>query len=252
LELTLVAHPLFPFSAFPQPVQDRPTLFIELIQRNNHQGFGAGNFKALFEAIELDQAARGSYIFLCGLRDPAESISTCEVSPPHPCHVCPSLLVFLSFRQPLSGLRLLANAAVWAVSVPRCPGRMNNLWLVLGRWLAHHTLRPFTNLTNTPLQMCRYFPTGHSIGRIHEKTRENTREREVTWAYGHRTEGKNCLFSFLGFHSMYSVRGSEAQKESDTERKRERKKERERERNEQRTRTQECLFITPSFFSSSN
>lgn len=40
-------------------MQDRPTLFIELIQRNNHQGFGAGNFKALFEAIELDQAARG-------------------------------------------------------------------------------------------------------------------------------------------------------------------------------------------------
>lgn len=45
---------------FTKPVQDRPTLFIELIQRNNHQGFGAGNFKALFEAIELDQAARGN------------------------------------------------------------------------------------------------------------------------------------------------------------------------------------------------
>jgi 4-hydroxyphenylpyruvate dioxygenase len=43
-----------------QPLQDRPTVFVEYIQRNNHQGFGAGNFKALFEAIEQDQAARGN------------------------------------------------------------------------------------------------------------------------------------------------------------------------------------------------
>lgn len=45
---------------FTKCVEDRPTLFIELIQRENHQGFGAGNFKALFEAIEGDQAARGN------------------------------------------------------------------------------------------------------------------------------------------------------------------------------------------------
>jgi len=45
---------------FTKPLQDRPTLFIELIQRHNHQGFGAGNFKALFEAIEADQASRGN------------------------------------------------------------------------------------------------------------------------------------------------------------------------------------------------
>ncbi|OQR78648.1 4-hydroxyphenylpyruvate dioxygenase-like [Tropilaelaps mercedesae] len=45
---------------FTRPMQDRPTLFIEIIQRRNHQGFGAGNFKALFEAIELEQAARGN------------------------------------------------------------------------------------------------------------------------------------------------------------------------------------------------
>jgi len=45
---------------FTKPMQDRPTLFIELIQRHNHHGFGAGNFKALFEAIETDQAARGN------------------------------------------------------------------------------------------------------------------------------------------------------------------------------------------------
>lgn len=45
---------------FTKNMQDRPTLFLEVIQRRNHNGFGAGNFKALFEAIELDQAARGN------------------------------------------------------------------------------------------------------------------------------------------------------------------------------------------------
>jgi len=45
---------------FTKPVEDRPTLFLEIIQRNNHQGFGAGNFKSLFEAIERDQNARGN------------------------------------------------------------------------------------------------------------------------------------------------------------------------------------------------
>ncbi|XP_072325499.1 4-hydroxyphenylpyruvate dioxygenase [Scyliorhinus torazame] len=45
---------------FTKPVQDRPTLFLEVIQRYNHYGFGAGNFKSLFEAIELDQEARGN------------------------------------------------------------------------------------------------------------------------------------------------------------------------------------------------
>ncbi|XP_065107187.1 4-hydroxyphenylpyruvate dioxygenase [Paramisgurnus dabryanus] len=45
---------------FTKPVQDRPTLFLEIIQRYNHYGFGAGNFKSLFEAIEKDQDARGN------------------------------------------------------------------------------------------------------------------------------------------------------------------------------------------------
>ena len=45
---------------FSKPIQDRPTVFIEIIQRNNHQGFGAGNFKALFECIELEQKDRGN------------------------------------------------------------------------------------------------------------------------------------------------------------------------------------------------
>lgn len=45
---------------FTKPVEDRPTLFFEVIQRHNNNGFGAGNFKSLFEAIELEQAARGN------------------------------------------------------------------------------------------------------------------------------------------------------------------------------------------------
>ncbi len=45
---------------FTKPVEDRPTLFYEIIQRHNHQGFGVGNFKSLFEAIEAEQALRGN------------------------------------------------------------------------------------------------------------------------------------------------------------------------------------------------
>jgi 4-hydroxyphenylpyruvate dioxygenase len=45
---------------FTQPVQDRPTVFFELIERHGSQGFGKGNFKALFEAIEREQDRRGN------------------------------------------------------------------------------------------------------------------------------------------------------------------------------------------------
>lgn len=45
---------------FAKHVADRPTVFIEVIQRNNFDGFGAGNFKALFEAFEQEQALRGN------------------------------------------------------------------------------------------------------------------------------------------------------------------------------------------------
>lgn len=45
---------------FTKPLEDRPTLFIEIIQRHNHQGFGIGNFKSLFESIEAEQKARGN------------------------------------------------------------------------------------------------------------------------------------------------------------------------------------------------
>jgi 4-hydroxyphenylpyruvate dioxygenase len=45
---------------FTKTLEDRPTLFFEIIQREGSQGFGAGNFKALFEAIERDQAERGN------------------------------------------------------------------------------------------------------------------------------------------------------------------------------------------------
>jgi 4-hydroxyphenylpyruvate dioxygenase len=45
---------------FTKPVQDRPTVFFELIERHGSLGFGKGNFKALFEAIEREQARRGN------------------------------------------------------------------------------------------------------------------------------------------------------------------------------------------------
>ncbi|KAL8620820.1 hypothetical protein ACOMHN_033217 [Nucella lapillus] len=45
---------------FTKNMQDRPTFFLEAIQRHNFSGFGAGNFKSLFEAIEADQAQRGN------------------------------------------------------------------------------------------------------------------------------------------------------------------------------------------------
>ncbi|MEK6233240.1 MAG: 4-hydroxyphenylpyruvate dioxygenase, partial [Planctomycetales bacterium] len=45
---------------FTKPVEDRPTLFYEIIQRKGCSGFGKGNFRALFESIEQEQAARGN------------------------------------------------------------------------------------------------------------------------------------------------------------------------------------------------
>ncbi len=45
---------------FSKPVLDRPTVFLEIIQRENFDGFGAGNFKGLFEALEMEQGRRGN------------------------------------------------------------------------------------------------------------------------------------------------------------------------------------------------
>jgi 4-hydroxyphenylpyruvate dioxygenase len=45
---------------FTKPVVDRPTVFYEIIQRKGSRGFGKGNFRALFEAIEREQALRGN------------------------------------------------------------------------------------------------------------------------------------------------------------------------------------------------
>ncbi|MEA2217996.1 MAG: 4-hydroxyphenylpyruvate dioxygenase, partial [Solirubrobacteraceae bacterium] len=45
---------------FTKPVGDRPTVFFEIIERHGARGFGEGNFKALFEAIEREQALRGN------------------------------------------------------------------------------------------------------------------------------------------------------------------------------------------------
>jgi 4-hydroxyphenylpyruvate dioxygenase len=45
---------------FSKPMEDRPTLFYEVIQRKGAKSFGAGNFKALFEALEREQDLRGN------------------------------------------------------------------------------------------------------------------------------------------------------------------------------------------------
>jgi 4-hydroxyphenylpyruvate dioxygenase len=45
---------------FTRPIQDRPTFFFEIIERHGSRGFGVGNFRALFEAIEREQARRGN------------------------------------------------------------------------------------------------------------------------------------------------------------------------------------------------
>jgi 4-hydroxyphenylpyruvate dioxygenase len=45
---------------FTKPVEDRPTLFFEIIQRKGANSFGKGNFQALFESIEAEQARRGT------------------------------------------------------------------------------------------------------------------------------------------------------------------------------------------------
>ena len=47
---------------FTKPLQDRPTHFLEIIQRRKHQGFGAGNIKTLFEAVEYEQERRGNLV----------------------------------------------------------------------------------------------------------------------------------------------------------------------------------------------
>ena len=45
---------------FSKPLEDRPTLFFEIIQRKGAKSFGKGNFKALFEALEREQEIRGN------------------------------------------------------------------------------------------------------------------------------------------------------------------------------------------------
>jgi 4-hydroxyphenylpyruvate dioxygenase len=53
-------HDGYLLQTFTEPVTDRPCVFVEVIQREGARGFGEGNFKALFEAIEREQAARGN------------------------------------------------------------------------------------------------------------------------------------------------------------------------------------------------
>jgi len=53
-------HDGYLLQIFTKTAQDRPTLFFEVIERHGARGFGEGNFKALFEAIEREQALRGN------------------------------------------------------------------------------------------------------------------------------------------------------------------------------------------------
>ncbi|RMH21831.1 MAG: 4-hydroxyphenylpyruvate dioxygenase [Acidobacteria bacterium] len=55
-------HEGYLLQIFTQPVVSRPTLFFEIIQRKGSRGFGEGNFKALFEALEREQARRGNLV----------------------------------------------------------------------------------------------------------------------------------------------------------------------------------------------
>ncbi len=66
---------------FTRPIQDRPTFFFEIIERHGSRGFGVGNFKALFEAIEIEQAGAGTCrravcgVGIDGAEPPASSCS---------------------------------------------------------------------------------------------------------------------------------------------------------------------------------
>ena len=55
-----IHHEGYLLQIFSKPVEDRPTLFFEIIQRKGAKSFGKGNFKALFEALEKEQDARGN------------------------------------------------------------------------------------------------------------------------------------------------------------------------------------------------
>ena len=57
---SIAIHEGYMLQIFTRPVEDRPTLFFEIIQRKGSRSFGKGNFKALFEAIEREQQARGN------------------------------------------------------------------------------------------------------------------------------------------------------------------------------------------------
>src|SRR5260370_21667284 len=57
---------------FSKPVEDRPTVFFEVIQRKGSRGFGKGNFKALFESIEMEQARRGNLYAMANPRTASE------------------------------------------------------------------------------------------------------------------------------------------------------------------------------------
>ncbi|KAL8648581.1 MAG: hypothetical protein Q9226_005933, partial [Calogaya cf. arnoldii] len=74
---------------FSKPVLDRPTVFVEIIQRENFEGFGAGNFKGLFEAIQLEQERRGNLPFEKEQQNPEpppRQIEILQIMPTIPLH----------------------------------------------------------------------------------------------------------------------------------------------------------------------
>ena len=68
---------------FTRPIQDRPTFFFEIIERHGSRGFGVGNFKALFEAIEREQAQARQPLFEAPALLPHGYGAPCNGGPPH-------------------------------------------------------------------------------------------------------------------------------------------------------------------------
>ena len=87
---------------FTKPLGDRPTVFFELIERHGSLGFGKGNFKALFEAIEREQDARGNLVRSRPLDDPPQARrpvrSSCRHGSPGTASACRDRVVLLPLK----------------------------------------------------------------------------------------------------------------------------------------------------------
>ena len=70
---------------FTKPLGDRPTMFFEVIERHGARGFGEGNFKALFEAIEREQERRGNLMQVPPASDRSRASATRSSAPTAAC-----------------------------------------------------------------------------------------------------------------------------------------------------------------------